>query len=145
MGVAYLNSARSPSGALTDVEETCISCTGLASFSRSSTQKDDHRFALKQAHQMWRFLTLSDTHLQKRSHSSAGDYTLRIMHSPQTNYLKQTKNIFAHKYGSGWICVFRLLIIVFSQFPFLPALTFGSHMIKCHMQECSFFNANNTN
>lgn len=87
MGVTDLNSTCSTGGALTDVEETCTSCTALPAFSWSPAQEDDHRFALKQAHQMGWFLALSDTHLRGRSHSRAGDYTLRIMHSSWIDYL----------------------------------------------------------
>lgn len=81
MHQADLNSTCSTGGALTNMEETCTSCTALPAFSGSPAQEDDQRFALKQAHQMGRFLALSDTHLQRRSHIRAGDYTLRIVYS----------------------------------------------------------------
>ncbi len=58
-----LDSACGSRGALSDVEEARAACLGLAVFAGRASFMDDHRFALKQTHQMGRFLTLCHSHL----------------------------------------------------------------------------------
>lgn len=55
--------------ALADVEEPCAAGLGLSTLTGRPTQVDDQGLVLKQAHKMGGFLTLSDTNLQRHSHT----------------------------------------------------------------------------
>ncbi len=59
-----LHSACCTGGALADMEKACIASLTLTTFTGSPTLVDDHGFPLEKAHQMGRFLALSDTYLQ---------------------------------------------------------------------------------
>lgn len=61
-----LHGPRGFSGAQADVEESCAAGFTLTTLAARPTQVDDQRLALKQAHEMRRFLALSDTNLPRQ-------------------------------------------------------------------------------
>lgn len=64
---AHLHSPRSAGRALPDVEEASAAGQRLSTFAWRSSAVDDHGFALEQAHQVWRLLALSHSHLWMKS------------------------------------------------------------------------------
>lgn len=62
----YLYGPRGFRGAQADVEESCAAGFTLTTLAARPTQVDDQRLALKQAHEMRRFLALSDTNLPRQ-------------------------------------------------------------------------------
>lgn len=64
---AHLHSPGSAGRALSDVEEASAAGLRLSTFAWRSSLVDDHGFALEQAHQVWRLLALSHSHLWMKS------------------------------------------------------------------------------
>lgn len=59
----HLHSPVAVGRALPDVEEASGGSLRLATLSAGASAVDDHGFALEQAHQVWRLLALSHSHL----------------------------------------------------------------------------------
>ena len=69
MSEADLNSPRGLGGGLADVEESFAARLTLAPLAARPTQVDDQKLALEHAHEMRRFLALSDTNLPRHNSS----------------------------------------------------------------------------
>lgn len=68
--MADLHSSCGFGGALANMEEPRAARFAVAKLTGRPTQVDDQRLVLKQAHEMWGLLALSDPDLQKQQHSS---------------------------------------------------------------------------
>ena len=69
MSEADLNSPRGLGGGLADVEESFAARLTLTPLAARPTQVDDQKLALEHAHEMRRFLALSDTNLPRHNSS----------------------------------------------------------------------------
>lgn len=82
---AHLYSPGSTGSALSDVEEASAAGLRLSTFAWCSSTVDNHGFALEQAHQVWRFLTLSHSHLWT---SGQKLLALQYLHKLWLKYIK---------------------------------------------------------